>query len=98
MSRSSRPRRADAMRGLESERAFEHTERARVAVPHLDGVLADEAVPAEHLNTLVGHPHALRGRVGARVVTRLQRVVSLLELARGLPAEPAHRLGLDVHL
>ena len=46
--------------GFSSDRhgAFEHAERARVAVPHLDRVLADEAVAAEHLDAVVGDPHA----------------------------------------
>ena len=39
---------------LEGGRAFEHGERAGAAVPELDGVLADEAVAAQHLQAVVG--------------------------------------------
>ena len=56
-----------------------------MAVPHLDGVLADEAVPPEDLHAVVGDLHALLGRVGSGQMRAARGVEPLLELARCLP-------------
>src|SRR5205814_9549053 len=44
---------------LEKDGAFHDTDGAQVAVPALDRVLLDEAVPAEQLDTRVADLHAL---------------------------------------
>src|SRR5207302_6753557 len=43
----------------EQDDAFEHTDGAQVAVPALDRMLLDEAVPAEQLHARVADPHSL---------------------------------------
>src|SRR5689334_8470193 len=68
-----------------SDRAFEHRNGARVAIPHLDRVIAEKAVPAEHLHAFVRNPHRLLAGVGVCELRLPGCVAALLENRGGLP-------------
>src|ERR1700683_2825783 len=83
---------------LNADRAFQHRYRARVAIPHLDRVIAQVAVASQHLHALIGDPHRLLAVVCVCELRLLGGVAALLENRGRLPGHPSHRVSFDAHV
>src|SRR4030095_6334770 len=71
--------------------AFQDAQRARVPEPHLDGMLADEAVATEGLDPGVGDPESALSGIAPRLEARLRRARAPLQLAPPPPPKPTRR-------
>src|SRR5262245_56555943 len=98
LSYSERVKSIMAVGSLQRRHGVEHRDRAGVPVPHLDRVVADESMAAEDLEAVVRELRDLALRVDLRERGLLARIEAVLEIARGLPDQPAHRVGLDLHV
>src|ERR1700693_5881287 len=85
-------------RDLDADRAFHYRNAARVAIPHLDRVIAQVSMAAEHLDAFISDPHRLLAVVGVRELRLPGRVAALLENRGRLPRHPSHRVGFDPHI
>jgi len=75
------------------------TDTVRVSRYHIStGFIAQVAMPAEHLDALIGNPHRILCAVGVRKLRLTRRVAALLENRRRFPRHPAHRIGFDPHI
>src|SRR5207237_9734771 len=79
---------------LHDGEAVDGREAARVAEPELDRMLADVAVPAEHLHRVVGDRERGLGHVVLQQRRLAGRGLARVELPRRLPGEEPH--GIDL--